>query len=394
MRQGYRVIDMDTHVDPPLRILLQYVDATFPRDALQPYVFTRKTTSGESDELRVKPVLYERKAGQKLGGPETEQRGRLGSQEGRTELRNRRPFAAGVTGQNAAGRLEDMDVEGADVHFIIPGGWVCGLSAIDPRLTTGLYSAYHRYMADYCAAEPRRLKGLLLAPGADPRWAAQTIREHADQEWVSAVFPVLPEGLPIDDPDLAPIWEAANEAKLPLVFHGFYIETPYFPGYRDIWGNAAVARCAGAAWGAQRLLAYVLISGMLDRYPNLNVGFIETGHGWLPAWVLRLTRQVEYVKGVTPPDLQHTPIEYIHMGRVACGIDFAEGLPMTKAAIDVVGEHVFLYQSDYPHPDSLFPDTADAFLAWEDTLGPSLMRKVMSENAAGFFRLASTPWDH
>ena len=49
-------------------------------------------------------------------------------------------------------------------------------------------------------------------------------------------------GLPVDDPDLAPIWEAMDETNLPYCHHSFFYEPPYFPGYRDIWGNAVVAR--------------------------------------------------------------------------------------------------------------------------------------------------------
>jgi len=68
---------------------------------------------------------------------------------------------------------------------------------------------------------------------------------------VAAVWPLLPEGMPVDDPDLEPIWAAADEADLPIMYHAFTIETPYFPGYRDIWDNPAMGRCAGQTWGGQ-----------------------------------------------------------------------------------------------------------------------------------------------
>ena len=60
-----------------------------------------------------------------------------------------------------------------------------------------------------------------------------------------------------------------------------------------------------------------------DRYPNLRIGYMECGHGWLPQWILRLTRQIDYVQGSVPADIKHTPIEYLQMGRVFCGIDFS-----------------------------------------------------------------------
>ena len=103
---------------------------------------------------------------------------------------------------------------GRDIDFIIPGPWAYGAPALAPHLTRGLYGAYHRYMAEYCAADPRRLKSMVLAPATDPAWAAQVITELAKEDWVAAVWPLLPEGLPVDDPDLEPIWAAANDADL------------------------------------------------------------------------------------------------------------------------------------------------------------------------------------
>src|SRR5207237_155230 len=82
-----------------------------------------------------------------------------------------------------------------------------------------------------------------------------------------------------------------------VMYHGFTIETPYFPGYRDVWDNPAMGRCAGQTWGGQRFLSFMLMGGMLDRYPRLRVGTLECGHGWLPHWLLRLTRQIAYVRG-------------------------------------------------------------------------------------------------
>ena len=62
------------------------------------------------------------------------------------------------------------------------------------------------------------------------------------------------------------------------------------PGYRDIWGNVVIARAAAHPWGAQRLLAYLTLSGLFDRFPNLRIGFAECSAGWLPAWRARGAR--------------------------------------------------------------------------------------------------------
>ena len=401
MRQGFRVIDSDTHVNPSLDVLLRYADAALREhlDELTPYTRKVKVQPGRGDAedqtemtiLSIRQLHYQRVAGEKPS-PATDAGGDRGFLSGRTQMVTRKPIAARVAEDNARGRLADMDTEGRDIDFIIPGPWAYGAPALVPHLTRGLYAAYHRYMAEYCAADPRRLKSMVLAPATDPTWASQAIAALAKHDWVAAVWPLLPEGLPVDDPDLEPIWAAANDADLPIMYHGFTIETPYFPGYRDVWDNPAMGRCAGQTWGGQRFLSFMLMGGMLDRYPRLRLGTLECGHGWLPHWLLRLTRQIAYVRGSVSPAVKHTPVEYAQLGRVFCAIDFSEGVELTRAAIELIGDHVLMFESDYPHPETIFPDHADAVIAWQKTLGEPATQKLMWENASRFLRLVSTPW--
>jgi predicted TIM-barrel fold metal-dependent hydrolase len=51
-----------------------------------------------------------------------------------------------------------------------------------------------------------------------------------------------------------------------------------------------------------------------------------------------------------------------------------------------------MFASDYPHPETIFPDHADSVIAWREVLGEQATRKLMSENASRFLRLTSTPW--
>jgi predicted TIM-barrel fold metal-dependent hydrolase len=153
-----------------------------------------------------------------------------------------------------------------------------------------------------------------------------------------------------------------------------------------------MGRCAGQTWGGQRFLSFMMMSGILDRYPNLRIGTLESGHGWFPHWILRLTRQIDYVKGSVPDNLKHTPVEYVQQGRVFCSIDFSEGSRMTKAVTDLVGDHVLMYASDYPHPETIFPDHTDTVIGWKEELGDQALNKLMWENSAKFLRLSSVPW--
>ncbi len=316
------------------------------------------------------------------------EKGGKGAVEGRVENISSAVCHERIQHDNPHGRLEDMTLEGVDVNVLIPGTWAPASSAFDPALTVGLYDAYHTYMRDFCSADTDRLKGLFLAPGKDVAWAVRELQKIGNEPWLCAVWPSLPEGMPIDDPDLEPLWQVMNDMHLPIMHHSFFYEPPYFPGYRDIWGNAAIARTAAHPWGAQRSLAYVIAGGILDRYPNIKVGYSETGHGWLPNWLLRLDSQVHYVKGVVPK-LNYLPSEYAKMGRIAVCIEAHEGPLMTNAVFDILGDKCLMYSSDFPHPECSWPDSVDNVLRWVDVLGEDRMRKLMATNADNYLRMGT-----
>jgi len=105
MRQGFRVIDSDTHVNPSLDVLLRYADKDLERriDDLQPYRRTVKTVPGRGDAedvgsstiLSVKPVRLQRVAGQK-SAPATHADGDRGFLSGRTQMATRQPITSRV----------------------------------------------------------------------------------------------------------------------------------------------------------------------------------------------------------------------------------------------------------------------------------------------------------
>ena len=155
-------------------------------------------------------------------------------------------------------------------------------TALDTSLSVELLGSYNRYIVDYASADPNRLKPSIQVHVGDPTWSAAEIKRMAEERSVAAVTVVLPQDLPVDDPDLHPIWRAMDEADLPLLHHSFFYEPPYFPGYRDMWDNVVVARAAAHPWGAQRLVAYLMLSGLFDRYPRAP-GRVRRGRGRMAA---------------------------------------------------------------------------------------------------------------
>ena len=398
MRDGLTIIDTDTHVWPSVEVLKRYADqklldrwegelAHYERRVELP--LTYGDPEGPWTNLSIEPRGFLREVGEKSHLEEKLGAGGRAALEGKIRglVVTEDSPTYGVGHDNAEGRIADMDREGVDVHLLIPGTWPQSVTVCPTDVATGLYESYARYMADFCSIDTGRLKSLLQLTGEDVEWSVRHIEDCADQPSVAGAMLALAEGFPIDDPDLEPIWAAMAAADLPLLHHSFFYEPPYFPGYRDVWDNIVVARTAAHPWGAQLRLAYLLLSGVFDRYPNFRVGFSETGCGWLPEWLLRLDGQSRHLKSKGPA-LSMLPSEYAQAGHVYCGIELYEGRKIYDYVDSVLGDGVLMYQSDFPHAQCRFPDSPGSALKWgiEDD---AKREKLFSGNATRFLRMAA-----
>jgi uncharacterized protein len=245
--------------------------------------------------------------------------------------------------------------------------------------------AYHRHMAEFCGQYPSRLKGLIMASTRDVDAAVQEIREWGDAPWAAAVKPQVHQDVPADHPSLEPIWRAAADRDLPIVHHSSTWNPPYYPGYDDLWDNIFLGRLASHPWGAMRFVASFIGGGIYDRYPNLRMGVLECGFGWLPFWGRRMDEQYRYVGSTA--ELRHKPSEYLSSGRFFCSIEHQEGEDMFNTVTGFLGDGVLMYASDYPHSECQFPESIDNILAWS-SLKPETRQKLLWDNANRFFRSA------
>jgi hypothetical protein len=57
-----------------------------------------------------------------------------------------------------------------------------------------------------------------------------------------------------------------------------------------------------------------------------------------------------------------------------------------RAWIDLLGDGVLMHQSDYPHGEGCFPDTAEMVIPWliGSILGEQALRQYMYDNATTF----------
>ncbi len=373
MKNGYRVYDADTHVSPSAEILERYVDPAFrPRLAeLAPY----RRDAGDVHSYSFGRKYYRRVLGEAV--PRESFTGR------ESRWRGGKLPRPGVQDADSANRVADMDDEGTDVHFLIPGSFMSFVGLDDPAYEVGFARAFHRHMADFCAPFPDRLKSLIVASGRDVDAAVGEIRAWGRSKWAVAVKPLLPPDMPVDHPALDPIWREAAAHDLPIAHHSSTWNPPYYPAYRDVWDNIFLGRLASHPWGAMRFVAGFVGGGIFDRHPGLKMGVLECGFGWLPFWARRMDEQAHYVGGTAP--FKYKPSEYLAGGRFFCSIERQEGEDKVSPVTDFIGEDVLMYASDYPHSECQFPNSIDNILSWS-SLGEARRRKLLWGNATRFYK--------
>jgi hypothetical protein len=189
MKYGFRVYDSDTHVLPAAEVIERHVDPAFrPRLAeLAPYRApirqSAEHSGGGMHGYRIAPQYYRRVLGE--AAPREGHTGR------ETNWRGGQLPRPGVQDDDAANRVRDMDDEGTDVHFLVPGGWSGLIGVDDASLETGMIRAFHRHMEEFCGRYPERLKGPIVASTRDVDAAVEEIRKWGKSNWAVAVKPQI-----------------------------------------------------------------------------------------------------------------------------------------------------------------------------------------------------------
>jgi predicted TIM-barrel fold metal-dependent hydrolase len=201
IKNGFRVYDTDTHINPSAEVLDNYVDPDFR--ARIPELAPYRTPGGDEVQhnYRAGVKYYRRILGE--AAPRETFTGRDAKWMG-----SKRP-RPGTQDDNVENRVKDMDDEGTDVHFLIPTSWLSMVGVDDASIEIALIRAYHRHMAEFCAPYSDRLKGPIVASTRRVDEAVRGIREWGKAKWAVAVMPLLAEGLPADHPSLEPIWREA-----------------------------------------------------------------------------------------------------------------------------------------------------------------------------------------
>ena len=193
-----------------------------------------------------------------------------------------------------------------------------------------------------------------------------------------------------DDPQFDPLWRASVELDLPISFH---IGSGAMPVSAMIDRIATYGRAATYTMGAITLLLQngrqvsdLLMSGVLAHYPTIKFVSVESGIGWIP-FVLEAMDYQFHGNNVREerPEFDLLPSEYFARNVYACCSFERTAL---RRLIDEIGADNVLFETDFPHPTSLYGEEVHTRI--EGGLSDceeTIRRKILWQNAQELYKV-------
>jgi len=295
-------------------------------------------------------------------------------------------------------RLGVMDECGIDAQIVFPstiglGGQDLGL-AEDDALSRLAIEIYNDAQAEIQAESGNRLLPLPLMPA----WDVDTCVSEAKRVAALGARGVNMTSDPQDlgAPDLAsrdwdPLWQVCTDLQLPVHFHiGASVTGMTFYGSYPWPSHPANTRLAIGGTllfiGNARVVTNLILSGIFDRFPDINMVSVESGCGWIPF----ILEALDYEMSENAPDelkqMKKMPSEYFRSNMYAT-FWFENNRNRLPDLIDAVGEDRILFETDFPHPTCLYPSPLEAVETKMATLPAGARAKIMGENARALYRV-------
>jgi uncharacterized protein len=289
-------------------------------------------------------------------------------------------------------RLQAMDDMGvwAQICYQNSGVTQAGslMSLGDNELAVNIIKMYNDAAIERQKESGDRLFTMAHLPLWDEKELLAEARRCIDMGLKGFVLPDTPErlGMPSFYMDYwTPFLELCNDTGTPINFHLNSAIDPNaltWKGFAFEQTLSVVATMFSICNAAT--LGNWIVSGRLDRHPKLKIGLIESGMGWIPFALEALEHQFDEMMGSKKALLSRRPWEYFK-DHFWCTFWFESVAP--KLLLETIGEDKVLFETDFPHPTSLYPGVQEHIV---DTLGGysyETRKKVLQSNAAKLYNL-------
>ena len=293
-------------------------------------------------------------------------------------------------------RLAVMDRMGIHAQIVYPNAGGFGatrfLSIQDKQLRIECAKIYNDAVAEWQKESGDRLFPQAFLPFWDMDATLKEIRRVKEELHLTGVtLTDRPEVF--DQPDYGqphwdPMWELLNDLRIPIDFHiGAGVKTFVLDdyGWRSFGPQRKLAAVATLMYmsNAQMVNAF-MVSGLFDRYPNLKLVSVESGCGWVPFVIEAAEYQWDEMAPDECKNLKRRPREYFkeHIYATFWFEDIG-----VKHFIEAIGADNLLFETDFPHPTCLYPESQEHLARVLSRLEPGVRRRVIQDNAVELYKL-------
>ena len=300
---------------------------------------------------------------------------------------------------DAAARLDYISSVGVHYQLLYPN--ILGfhshvfLEHMPPELATDCVRAYNDWLVEWCSADPKRLIPMMMLPFWDIDESVAEMKRAHDLGHKGVLFAARFDkvGLPrLVDDAWEPLLAQAQEMELSMNFHVGFLSSPDdLKGAVDQSKKMDFTRESSLVLlGNAQNVAEVILSGVCERYPDLNFVSVENGAGWLPFLGESMDWQWLNVGAHKDYPERLLPSEYLY--RQIYGMYWFEQESM-RCSLDRLGDNL-MFETDFPHATSLSPGPASESPSPRDVIERSLagvdeetVAKVLNGTATRLYHL-------
>jgi predicted TIM-barrel fold metal-dependent hydrolase len=194
------------------------------------------------------------------------------------------------------------------------------------------------------------------------------------------------------DPAWDRFWETCQDLNVPVNFHigsGSFIgeiEKFWHPDRRGWFedgtlnGPICIFTAISNFLGNMQDIMNLILTGMLEKYPKLRFVSVESGCGWAPFVIQCMEHQWrEMLAPAQRAQFKRTPKE-MFMDQIYMTL-YLEDHNCIDAYINYFGADNLLFETDFPHPTSMYPHPTSDYKSVRD-YADSILRNHSDETKA------------
>ena len=306
---------------------------------------------------------------------------------------------------SAEQRLREQDIDGIDAEVLFALD-VRNPAIRDKAAFIGIIQGFNDYLAEeYCAVDRDRLIGVAVLPniGAEEDIAEM---ERCKRMGLKAVWlSTFPSGQSFPSTEDDRFWAAALDLEMPLIVHTSFPtkvgsrETRLFKYPKEPQGENRpptdfVQRFArqGPYHSGSVEASQLVVSGVFDRFPRLQIYWAENNVGWLPYFYEQIDHEysinrfwAERYLGL--PRLKRRPSEYLKEHAYWGFFEDHVGVKLRHE----IGVDRMMWSTDFPHVVTRWPHSLEMMDSQMKDVPEEERHKMAAGNAVKFFRLNHKP---